>query len=201
MTFITRRLKGVLIHRPERVLETIDGVSLTITLLATLGIFITSSASTMTRRAISVVPIDWQVLLSSGADENQCKSAIEKVTPFTAFEQVGYADAAGFTASTGATIQTTGPGKVLGIGDRYRRFFPAEIRQLTGAAQGVLVAQQTAANLHVKQGDIVVVQRIGLPPVNLTVDGLLDPPDADSLFQAVGAPSGTAPQAPGRCAG
>jgi putative ABC transport system permease protein len=196
MIFITQWLKGVFIHRPERLLETIAGVGLTITLLASLGAFVASSSATMTRRAISDVPVDWQVLLSSGADENMFKAAIGKTTSYTALERVSYADIAGFTASTGGTVQTTGPGKVLGISIRYHTSFPAEIRQLTGATQGVLVAQQTAANLHVKEGDTVMIQRIGLPRVQVKVDGVVDLPDADSLFQAVGVPSGAAPQAP-----
>jgi putative ABC transport system permease protein len=196
MTFTTRWLKGIYTHRPERLLETIAGVALTIALLASLGTFIASSSATMTRRAISNVPVDWQVLLSTGADEKSFKSALGETTPYTALERVGYADVAGFTATTGGTVQTTGPGKVLGISARYRDSFPAEIRQLTGAEQGVLVAQQTAANLHVKEGDTVTVERIGLPPVQVKVDGVVDLPNADSLFQAVGVPPSTAPQAP-----
>ncbi len=196
MIFIARWLKGVFIQRPERLLETIAGVGLTITLLASLGAFIASSSVAMTRRAISNVPVDWQVLLSSGADENMFKAAIGKTTAYTALERVGYADVAGFTASTGGTVQTTGPGKVLGISGRYYTAFPAEIRQLTGATEGILVAQQTAANLHVKEGDTVTIRRIVLPPVQVKVDGVVDLPNADSLFQAVGAPAGTAPQAP-----
>jgi putative ABC transport system permease protein len=196
MTFISRWLKGIYIHRPERLLETIAGVSLAIALLASLGTFIASSSAIMTRRAISSVPVDWQVLLSAGADENSFKSAIGDTSSYTALERVGYADVGGFTATTGGTVQTTGPGRVLGISARYRDSFPAEIRQLTGAEQGILVAQQTAANLHVKEGDTVSVERIGLPPVQVKIDGVVDLPYADSLFQAVGVPPGTAPQAP-----
>jgi len=196
MMVVVRWLKGVLTHRPERLLGTIAGVGLTITLLASLGIFIASSSATMTRRAISDVPVDWQVLLSSGADENMFKAAIAKTIAYTALERVGYADVAGFTASTGGTVQTTGPGKVLGLSAAYHTVFAAEIRPLTGAAQGVLVAQQTAAHLHVKEGDSVTIARIGLPPVQVKVGGIVDLPNADSLFQTVGAPAGTAPQAP-----
>jgi putative ABC transport system permease protein len=196
MTFTSRWLKGIYTHRPERLIETIAGVALTIALLASLGTFIASSSAIMTRRAISNVPVDWQVLLSAGADENTLKSAVGETTSYTALERVGYADVAGFTATTGGTVQTTGPGKVLGISARYRDSFPAEIRQLTGAEQGVLVAQQTAANLHVKKGDTVTLERIGLPPVQVKVEGVVDLPNADSLFQAVGVPPSTAPQAP-----
>ncbi len=196
MHFMTKWLKGIVACRPERLAGIIGGVGLTITLLASLGIFIASSSVTMTRRAISEVPVDWQILLSSNADEKTVQAAIGKTTPYTALEHVGYADVAGFTATTGGTVQTTGPGKVLGISARYRQFFSTEIRQLTGAEQGVLVAQQTAANLHVKEGDIVTIKRMTLPPVRVKVDGVVDLPNADSLFQAVGVPPGTAPHAP-----
>ena len=67
---------------------------------------------------------------------------------------------------------------------------------LTGSATGTLLAQQTAANLHAVPGTKVDIGRPGLPPVSVPVDGVVDLPAADSLFQAVGAPAGTAPQAP-----
>lgn len=196
MPFIMKWLKGILICRPERLVGTIAGVGLTITILASLGMFITSSTVTMARRAISEVPVDWQVLLSPTADEQAVLAAIGKTTPYAALERVGYADVAGFTATTEGTVQTTGPGKVLGISGRYLQAFPAEIRRLTGAGQGVLIAQQTAANLHVKEGDVVTIERMNLPPVQVKVDGVVDLPSADSLFQAIGAPAGTAAQAP-----
>ena len=58
------------------------------------------------------------------------------------------------------------------------------------------MAQQTAANLHVVPGDVVTIARAGLAPVEVTVDGVVDLPQANSLFQKVGAPTGAQPQAP-----
>ncbi len=200
MPFITQLifkwLQGILICRSGRFIGAVTGIGLTITLLASLGLFITSSSINMTNRAIAEVPVDWQVLLSSPADAQAVMKAIGDTTPYTALEQVWYADVAGFTATTEGTVQTTGPGKVLGISSRYRQAFPAEFRQLTGERQGVLVAQQTAANLHVKEGDVVTIERINLPPVQLKIAGVVDLPHADSLFQAIGVAAGTAPQAP-----
>ncbi len=189
-------LQGILICRSERFMGAVTGIGLTIALLASLGLFITSSSIDMTNKAIAEVPVDWQVLLSSPADAQAVMEAIGKTTPYTALEKVWYADVAGFTATTGGTVQTTGPGKVLGISSQYRKTFSAEFRQLTGEKQGVLVAQQTAANLHVKEGDVVTIERINLPPVQLNIAGVVDLPYADSLFQAIGVPAGTAPQAP-----
>lgn len=196
MIFMFRWIKGIFISRSGRLLGAITGTALTIALLASLGIFLASSSATLTKRAISDVPVDWQVQLTTSADEQTITDAIGKSTSYTAFERVGYANVNGFSAATGGTVQTTGPGKVLGISSKYQTSFPREIRPLTGLKQGVLVFQQTAANLHVKEGDIVTIKRIGLAPVQVTVDGVVDLPYADSLFQAVGAPPGTAPKAP-----
>ncbi|UTI66271.1 ABC transporter permease [Paraconexibacter antarcticus] len=60
----------------------------------------------------------------------------------------------------------------------------------------MLLAQQTAANLHAKPGDTVRIGRAGLPAASVRVDGVVDLPQADSFFQQVGAPVGAQPQAP-----
>ncbi|MYT19276.1 ABC transporter permease, partial [Streptomyces sp. SID7760] len=54
----------------------------------------------------------------------------------------------------------------------------------------------TAANLHAAPGDTVTVQLPGTPPAPLTVGGVVDLPQADSLFQKVGAPPQSQPSAP-----
>jgi len=102
----------------------------------------------------------------------------------------------GLRARTGRTVQVTGPGVVLGIPTAYRSTFPGEIRPLLGTTTGTLLSQQTAANLHAGPGTVVRVGRPGLPPAEVSVDGIVDLPRADSLFQPVGAPSGGGPQAP-----
>lgn len=193
---LTTWLKGVLTYRIGRLIGAITGVALTVALLASLGAFIASAGASMTQSAIQEVPVDWQIQLSHLSDASTVKKGISEVTPYTALEQVGYADIKGLIANTNGSVQTTGPGKVLGISTTYRAKFPLELRQLIGAGQGVLVAQQTAANLHVKPGDRVTIERVGLPPYEVTVDGVVDLPNADSLFQAIGLPPGAAPQAP-----
>src|ERR1700730_14161453 len=185
-------LKGLFSYRSGRLLGAVVGVALTVALLASIGGFIASSGASMTKRAISDVPLDWQIQLSPGTDASSVTNAVGKSTAYTALEEVGYASTAGFIASTNGTSQTTGPGKVLGISTRYHQLFPAELRLLIGSLDGVLVAQQTAANLHVAVGDTITIQRIGLPAFKVKIDGVVDLPNADSLFQAVGVPAGAA---------
>ena len=202
-------LTGLIGRRSGRMLGAMAGVGLTVAVLVSVAAFIASSATSMTRRAIESVPVDWQILLAPGTDVGTVTAALSETTAYAALETVGYAEAAGFEAmgmgsnATGQgappgdqSVQTTGPGKVLGIAPSYRGHFPAEVRLLLGSVDGVLVAQQTAANLHVGVGDSITVMRPGLPPAAVKVDGIVDLPNADSLFQAVGVPPGTAPQAP-----
>lgn len=189
-------IRGVLAHRLARVAGSAVGIALTVALLAILALFLVSAGASMTSRAISAVPIDWQVQLVPGADQDSIQKTLEQTALIQTTHRVRYANVAGFEASTGGTAQTTGPGQVIAFDENYLRDFPMEIRFLSGSRDGVLIAQQTAANLHVGPGDSVTIQRIDLPPLTAKVDGVVDLPDADALFQAVGQPPQTAPQAP-----
>ena len=81
---------------------------------------------------------------------------------------------------------------MLGIPDGYAQTFPGTIRTLAGRNTGVLLAQQTAANLRAGMGDTIKIAGAG----TVRIDGVVDLPTADSLFQQVGAPAGAQPQAP-----
>jgi putative ABC transport system permease protein len=193
-------LKTTLLRRPLHLLGTALGIALTVALLASLGSFITNASGQMTARAASTVPVDWQVQLVPGVEGQTIISEIKKATLTTGLESVNYADVTGFSAITNGTEQTTGKGKVLGIPSTYAATFPGQIRSLVGpqdvSNNGVLIAQQTAANLHVSIGDTVTILRVGLLSLEVKVTGVIDLPNADALFQAVGIPQGAAPQAP-----
>ena len=188
--------KGLISSRAGRLLGAILGVAITVALLATIAAFTVKSAASMTARAIASIPVDWQIQLAPNTDPKTVINALGQSTSYTALQQVNYADSIGFSANTNNTVQTTGAGKVLGINPQYIHDFPTQLRPLIGSLDGVLVAQQTAANLQVTVGDTVTIQRVGLPDVTVKVDGVVDLPLADSLFQAVGIAAGVAPQAP-----
>jgi putative ABC transport system permease protein len=189
-------ISGLVRHRIVRLAGATFGVGITVALLACLGFFLANSSASMTQRAVSAVPIDWQVEAVPAADVNAIHDAIGKAAKTDAIHEVVYAQTTGLEAKTGATIQTTGPGKVIAFDAGYLKDFPKEIRPLSGTPDGALIAQQTAANLHVGPGDKVTINRVGLGPESVTVTGVVDLPDADSLFQAVGLPPQAAPQAP-----
>lgn len=187
-------LVGLIRRQPLRVGLTAAGIGITVALLVALAGFIASSEAMMTTHAVSNVPVDWQVRLASGQSPDAVASELAAKPGATRIEQVGYASSPGFQTTTGSTVQTTGAGKVLGIDDGYRQAFPAEIRSLVGDGR-VLLAQQTASNLHAVPGTQVTIFRPGLKPITVTVEAIVDLPYADSLFQVVGAPGGAVPTA------
>ena len=187
---------GLLRRRPGRLVATAAGIAAAVALLACLGSFLAAAQSSMTARAVASVSVDWQVEVQPNSQPSTVVDTVRSAPGVKAALPVGFANSTGFVAQTSGSTQTTGPGMVLGIPPNYRAQFPGAIRTLVGADSGVLVAQQTAANLHVGPGDTVHIGRAGLPPVDVKVDGVIDLPQADSLFQKVGAPVGAQPVAP-----
>ncbi|MGH3523194.1 MAG: FtsX-like permease family protein, partial [Mycobacterium sp.] len=189
-------MRGLLRRRAGRLVATALGVAIAVALLASLGAFLAASKGSMTARAVRGVAVDWQVQVQPGADPAAVLGTVRAAPGIRSAVPVGYAQVAGLTATGGGTTETTGPGVVLGLPPGYRGDFPGEIRTLTGTDNGVLLAQQTAANLHAKPGDLVQIARSGLAPVQVRVDGVVDLPQANSLFQKVGAPPSSQPAAP-----
>ena len=194
--FILTWLSGLLRHRAARLAGSVLGVAMTVALLGSLGVFFAASKAQMTKQAAAGVVVDWQVQLAPGANAASAGRAIAAAPGVVKSLPVGYASTTGLTATAGGTTQVTGPGKVLGLPPGHSAAFRGEIRYLVGAHSGVLLAQQTAANLHASVGSVVAIGRQGLPPVKVAVQGIVDLPAADSMFQAVGAPPGVSLQAP-----
>jgi putative ABC transport system permease protein len=189
-------LRGLALHRPARLLGTALGVAVGVALLAAIGTFLSATTSRMTQRAVTQVPVDWQVEAQAGADPRAVLAAVRGRPGVERALPVAFARTRGFGATTGGATQQTGPGRVLGLPDGYAQAFPGQIRVLAGRGSGTLLYQQTAANLHARPGDVVTVDLGGGHRGRLRVDGVVDLPAIDSLFQQVGAPAGAQPQAP-----
>lgn len=189
-------LSGSLTKRSGRTLGAMLGIAFTIVIVSSIGSFISSSTASMTDRALQGLPVDWQIQLNQGTPLSSVTEALKSTTAVSKLEVVNYADVPGFRAATGGSVQETGTGKVLGVGKGYTGSFPSQIRSLLGTTDGVLLTQQTASNLNARPGDTVTILRQGLSPVDVKVDGIVDLPNADSIFQGIGLPSGAAPQAP-----
>jgi putative ABC transport system permease protein len=193
---ITLWLRGLLRRRPGRLLAAAAGIAVAVALLASLGAFLAHSQATMTDRAVRGVGIDWQSQVQPGTDPTALTDTVHGSAGVAASAVVGFGTSSGLSATTGGSTQTTGPAVVLGVPADYRALFPTEVRTLAGVDSGVLLAQQTAATLHAAPGDPISVGRAGLPPVTVTVAGVVDLPRADTLFQKIGAPIGAQPVAP-----
>ncbi|MFB7454540.1 FtsX-like permease family protein [Streptomyces sp. NPDC056194] len=189
-------ISGLLRHRSGRLAATAAGIALAVALVACLGSFLTASKSTMTARAVRSVAVAWQAEVQPGADPGRVLATIRATDGVRSAEPVGFLHSTGFQAAKAGNTQNTGPGVVLGLPADYRQVFPNAIRPLTGSGTGVLLAQQTAANLHAAPGDTVTVTLPGTRPATVTVAGVIDLPQADSLFQKVGAPPQSQPTAP-----
>ncbi|MDT5161222.1 MAG: putative transport system permease protein, partial [Mycobacterium sp.] len=185
---IARWTVGLVRRRWGRVAATVAGVAAAVALVACLGSFLAAAQSSMTARAIRSVSVDWQIEVQPGTQPATVLETAHSTPGVLAALPVGFAQSSGLVAQTGESTQTTGPATVLGIPPNYRDQFPDAIRTLVGTDNGVLIAQQTAANLHVAPGDTVRIERAGMAPVDVVVDGVIDLPQADSLFQKVGAP-------------
>ncbi|CAN5755885.1 hypothetical protein BH18ACT15_BH18ACT15_02810 [soil metagenome] len=172
------------------------GVALAVALIGSLGAFFAASKAHMTEQAAKGVPVDWQIQLPPGTGVGEAARRIGNAPGTNATAPVGYGNATRFVFTTGGSVQITGPGKVLGIPAGYAKTFPREIRSLVGSSSGVLLAQQTAANLQASVGSEVTIGRPGLAPKQVTLAGIVDLPAADSLFQAVGASPGAGLTAP-----
>ncbi len=189
-------LVGLVRRSPARVLAAAGGIAIAVALIAGLGSFLVNSQATMTQRAAAQVAVDWQVQVAAHRSAGSVLKAVGSAPGTLSAVPVGFADSPGLRATTAGTTQDTGAAKVLGLPPGYADTFPLAIRLLTGSADGAVVAQQTAANLHVTPGDRVRVSRAGLPPYWVKVVGVVELPQADSLFQRVGAPTQSQPVAP-----
>ncbi|MDQ1486914.1 MAG: putative transport system permease protein [Actinomycetota bacterium] len=189
-------LRGLLRRSGGRLAATALGVAAAVALLASLGSFLAASKAAMTTQAIQRVGVDWQVQVQAPADPKQVLDTVRHESQVDTAAPLLFADTTGLQATVSGATLTTGPGKILGLTSTYASTFPAQLRYLTGAHTGVLLAQQTASNLHAAVGDVVQIGRAGLPAVTVKVDGVVDLPQADALFQKVGALPGAQPQAP-----
>jgi putative ABC transport system permease protein len=189
-------LRGLLAHRRGRLLTTAIGVAVGVALLASIGTFLSATNARMTDRAIAPLPVDWQVEVQPGSNAARVAAQVRHRGDIRAALPVAFAGTTGLHATIGGSTQQTGAGKVLGLPAGYAHTFPGELRVLSGSGNGVLLAQQTAANLHARPGDTVRIGFAGGRQAQVRVDGVVELPAADSLFQTVGAPPGAQPQAP-----
>ena len=70
-------VRGLIAHRPTRILATVLGVAVGVALIAAIGTFLSATTSRMTQRAIARVPVDWQVQVTPGSDPSAALAELE----------------------------------------------------------------------------------------------------------------------------
>ena len=193
MTGLTYVLAGLRHRRAETIAAAVT-LGLLVAYLASLGSFVTQSRDRLTVRAAASVPVDWQVQVTAGADPAVAVAALAHVPDVLGVRAVDYARVTGLRSTAAGGTRTTGAAYVVALPSDYASFAPGELRPLLGGTSGVLLQQQTAANLAAGVGSPVdVLGGHGRP---VTVQGVVDLPAADSFFQVVGAPAGSGASAP-----
>lgn len=170
-------------------------VALSVALVSSLGAFVTQSHSQLTVRAAASVPVDWQVQVTPQGSLDPVTSAIAKVPDVIVSRQVSIAKVAGLETEGPSGVRQTGAAYVVALPPEYTATFPRELRPLVGADAGVLLLQQTAANLAASPGDAFTV-RTEAGTESLRADGVVEMPYADSFFQVVGLAPGSGASAP-----
>ena len=190
-------LPALLRRQPARLLGAAVGVAIAVALLASLGAFLAHAKASMTGRAVRSVSVDWQVQVAAGTDPAGVAALVAQHPGVVqASQTVGFTRVPGLSATSAGSTQTTGAGVVLGLPPSYQATFPGEIRSLTGSRHRRARRPADRVQPARRPGLDDPITRPGLPPLTVTVAGVVDLPQANSLFQTVGAPAGSQPSAP-----
>ena len=171
-------------------------LAITIAFSAALGSFVSSSRASLTERATHTIAVDWQVQVTPQGSSAHVARVLHGVHGVQNVVPVSYAKVGGLSASKAGAIRTTGTAVVVALSPSYTTAFPKQLRFLVGQQAGVLLAQQTAANLGATPGSTVTIHMANGATVNRIVAGVVDLPQADSFFQVVGTAPGAGASAP-----
>lgn len=190
-----RWIAGLVRRRPIELVTAGLSVALAVALVASLGAFVTQSRSQLTVRAAASVPVDWQVQITAHGTQASIAKSVAKVPDVRGSELISFAKVSALESATTGGVRQTGAAYIVSMPASYAATFPGELRSLVGARSGILLLQQTAANLAAAPGDTFTVRKPD-GQTHLAVDGVVEMPAADSFFQVVGLAPGAGATAP-----
>ena len=190
-----RWLSGLVRRRPLELLTAAVSIGVAVAFVASLGAFVTASRAALTTRAAASGPVDWQVQITPQGRVAGVARKVSGLPGLRVAEQVSFAHVDALLSTGAGGTRQTGAAYVVAITPGYAAAFPGELRHLLGKTSGVLLFQQTAANLAAAPGDRITV-RTSTGSAPLTVDGVVDMPAEDSFFQVVGLAPGAGVSAP-----
>ncbi len=189
-------LAGLCRRRPIELLGASLSIALAVAFIASLGAFVTDSRAGLATRAAARVPVDWQVQVTPAGHPADVAASLAKAPDVRTVLPVSLAQVPALESTSASGTRTTGQAYVVALPPAYSQAAPAEIRYLLGSHAGVLLQQQTAANLAAGPGSAVTVTLPAGGHRTVQVDGVADLPQADSFFQVIGAPPGAGATAP-----
>jgi len=189
-------LAGLCRRRPLELLGAAVSIAVAVAFIAALGAFITASRAGLSTRAAARVPVDWQVQVTPQGRPADVAGTLAKTPDVRAVLPVQLAQVPALASTSATGSRTTGQAYVVALPPGYAQTAPAEIRYLLGGRTGVLLQQQTAANLAAGPGSTVTVTLPAGGQRAVRVAGVADLPQADSFFQVIGAPPGAGATAP-----
>src|SRR3979411_2987897 len=101
-------LRGLVAHRPTRIIATALGVAVGVALIASIGTFLSATNSKMTQRAIARVAVDWQVEARPGASPASLLAQVRAYPGVRRALPVQFTTSPSLTATTQGATQTTG---------------------------------------------------------------------------------------------
>lgn len=189
-------LAGLCRRRPVELTGAVMSIAVAVAFVAALGAFIADSRAGLSTRAAARVPVDWQVQVTPQGRPADVAAALARTPDVRTVLPVQLAQVPALQSVSSTGTRTTGRAYIVAVPAAYPQAAPAEIRYLLGARTGVLLQQQTAANLAAGPGSTVTVTLPTGGHRTINVDGVADLPQADSFFQVVGAPPGAGATAP-----
>ncbi|GAC1310232.1 MAG: hypothetical protein NVSMB19_24360 [Vulcanimicrobiaceae bacterium] len=173
MTLLVAWLRGVLVTRGLRLASVMVGTAAAAALLAALIGFSMAASRNATATVIARLAIDWIVETPAG-DASRARAAIRAATAVDALETIRVARASALSVRNATGVQTTGKAVVAALPERFAAAFPGTLRVIAGDTRSVLLAQQTATNLHARPGDLLTLRFAARAPQTLRVGGIVD---------------------------
>jgi len=178
----------LVVREPRRTAAAAAGVAIAGALLMSVVLFGSASGTTVTRRALTALPVDAQAILAPGADAavaTKLVSADPAVAATQPFDLVHFDSAS--LSKAGAATQTSA-GVIVGVDAGFQ---PAT--GLFGVSAGsqapgqIVVSRDFATNLGLTPGDSVTLTLPGGQKSDLKVSGIVDITGADLILGPVDA--------------
>jgi putative ABC transport system permease protein len=178
----------LVMREPRRTLAAAVGVAIAAALLMSVVLFGSASGTTVTRRALSALPVDAQAILAPGADPAAATSLIAGDPAVASTQPLDLVHFDSASLSKAGTATQTSAGVIVGVDPGFQA-----TTGLFGVSAGspvagqIVVSRDFATNLGLTPGDSVTLALPGGKHSDLRVSGIVDISGADLILGPVDA--------------